>query len=212
MVVKHWRQLSFFYISLRKWIWCKDQTSLLRKIWISHFLWFLSPAYLQRRLFSLPPGFRRQHLSWQAGRASRWPLASGRWVCFWSWPTWTKTWMGENGWVSNGNVVKSGMKSERERIIDGWWGGGVCVCVCVCILYACVWVVGFTASALLAQPATMAWFMSIWFSLGLWLQTPAEQDPSCLDFQYTAAQQQQQFHKNLFHWPIFFFAQEKICL
>lgn len=50
---------------------------------------------------------------------------------------------------------------------------------------------GFSASASLAEPATMAWFMSIWFSLGLRLPTPAEQDLSCPDFQYTAAQQRQ---------------------
>lgn len=157
-----------------------------------------SSAYLRRKRSFHPLGFHTQRLSWRAGLASRWQRAWGRWVCSWSWRTWTGTWHKRKGnkWVSDRKATELEMnwelKWKRAEGTEGGRGGGrTWVCVCV-------W------EEALAQllPATMAWFMSIWFSLGLRLPTSAEQDLSLLAFQYTAAQQWL-LPKTLFHWPIF---------
>lgn len=104
---------------------------------------------------------------------------------------------GESGWAFREKElgVSEGVRSR---------GGGVRLRWAVCVGREG----GFSASASLAKPATMAWFMSIWFSLGLGLPTPVEQDPSCPDFQFTAAQQP--WLPKLFSTDLFY-KRQQIC-
>lgn len=112
-------------------------------------------AYRRKTPSSLPPGFHRQRRFWRAVLASRWPPAWARWAYFWSWLTWTGTWHRENQWVSM-------LLMSLETL---------CLCVCARALAR----LAVSANASRAEPTTKVWFMSIWFSLGLRLPTPAEQ-------------------------------------
>lgn len=97
-----------------------------------------SSAYLRRKRLFHPLGFHTQSLSWRAGLASRWPRAWGRWVCSWSWRTWTGTWQKKKGdkWVSDRKAIELEMnwelKWKRAEGTEGG-GGGMSVCVCVCL-------------------------------------------------------------------------------